>query len=396
MAEYDNGERHLIEIDHVSVLESVDEIFDGATSLMTLNAVMYGSTITALIAGQPVVGDLDIAVSNQEYMKLCQNFASSVKWLQVDGKRIPERQIPSSRAGKPYANVTAGLTSSNKNPYKEAQHLPVSKMAAFQALNDARVQIIESKTMSGDRLEDALEIVRKVDFTFCGIAVDCFGRMLEVVPHAYDDCNQRVIRIQKYQSSMDPFRLKKRLRKYTKRGWALTLSIDQAMANLNKAKLEYAKRVGKKPKGRKSAGPAFFELKKNSKYTWIIETNEAVSRLIGSNNEIGKAVKYFASVQHEINLASLVNARGRLIFFSKPGDSKKLLGPPHGRSIIEAATNHLRDTFSVTNSRLRSIEMSMASDKKTKSLSKGSGSGSYITSTTTASSYKFGYNSDTS
>ena len=59
---HDRDEQYLKEIDHASILESIDEVFDHATSLMTPSAVMYDSTITAMIAGLSIVGDLDSCI----------------------------------------------------------------------------------------------------------------------------------------------------------------------------------------------------------------------------------------------------------------------------------------------------------------------------------------------
>lgn len=378
---YDNGERYLEEIDHVSILESIDEVFDSATSLLTLNAVMYGSTITALIAGLPICGDLDVAVSNQEYMKLCQNFSSSVKWVQINGKRVPERSAPS----RPESNsgtfkLKSYNSSGGENPYAEAKHLPVSKTATFQALNDARVQIVESKSMTGDRLEDALEIVRKVDFTFCGMAVDRYGRMLEAIVHAYDDCNQKVIRIQDYQPRMDPKRLQRRLNKYIARGWSLTMSIDQAMANLNKAKAEHAKSEASKSKVKKKKKPlgyALFRIRKDKKKGFVIETKKEVRRLIGSNNAIRDAIRFYADRHFGVGMDSTVNSLGYLIFW---GRDNTLTGSM-ASELIHLTGDRLKEKFRLDPAKIRAEE-------KHSKLAK-----MYGTKPKTAPIEKYGYNS---
>lgn len=335
--EYDNGEHYLKEIDHVSILEYIDEVFDSATSLMTPNSVMYGSTITAVIAGLPIVGDLDIAVSNQEYMQLCQNFSSSVKWIQVEGKTIPERRAPcpgsTQRLALPDAKSNAeGKTAAahssphkkGKNPYEQSKHLPITKVVAFKTVNDGRVQIMESKAMTGDRLEDALEIVRKVDFTFCGIAIDMYGRMLEVIPLAYDDCKQRVIRIQNYQPRLDPAHLKQRLQKYTKRGWGLTMSIDQALINLDRAKREYDEKVAKqrkvKPRKKPTSG---FHTKKLKQGVAIVAKKEFL-RMLGSNSVVRDNIRQTATINFNIGLTTGDTGSGTIEFHATPTDVKKL------------------------------------------------------------------------
>jgi len=346
---YDNGERHLKEIDHVSILEPIDEKFDSATSLLTPNAVMYGSTVTALISGLKICGDLDIAVSNQEFMKLCQNFSSSVKWLQVDGKRIPERK-PADHSRAFQLTGLAG-DPSKQNPYAKAKHLPIDKMVAFQTVNDNRVQIVQSKAMTGDRLEDALEVVRKVDFTFCGMAVDMYGRMLEAIPHAYSDCKQRVIRIQDYQPRIVHAQLKARLLKYVKRGWSLTMSMDQAMANLDKAKAaHYAKNPDKKSKKKKSKPVSFFRVKSHPGRGYVIETKSLILQKIGSNDAVVESVRWNAHKRFDLEISRLVGPSGILMFFGK---AEHPLSRELALRIAEDATEHLRAKFGLDTTKMQ-------------------------------------------
>ena len=361
---YDNGERHLKEINHVSILEPIDEKFDSATSLLTSNAVMYGSTVTALISGLKICGDLDIAVSNQEYMRLCQNFSSSVKWVQVDGKRIPERKpSDNSRAFQmPGLSPSGSLSGSpstvaeRENPYKEAKHLPIDKMVTFQTVNDNRVQIVQSKAMTGDRLEDALEVVRKVDFTFCGMAVDMYGRMLETIPHAYSDCRQRVIRIQDYQPRIVHAQLKARILKYVRRGWSLTMSIDQAMANLSKAKaVHYAENLGKKSKKKKSkpvSSSSFFRVKKHPSGGYVLETKSLILQKIGANDPVVESVRWNAHKRFGLQISNVITPGGILMFSGRD----KPLSPEFAREIAGDATKHLRAKFGLDTTKIQQKE----------------------------------------
>ena len=288
--EYSDDKHYLREIDHVSVLESIDEIFDGATSLLTQNAIMYGSSVTALIAGLPIVGDLDVAVSKQEFMKLSQNFASSVKWVQVDGTTIHERQPQDGSIPNRFTHPSLKKKSDN---YRRDEHLPISNVVAFQTVNDSRVQIVESKEFTGDPFEDALAVLRKVDFSFCGMGLDRYGRMLETIPRAYSDCLHRIIRIRDYQARLDEKRMVQRIRKYTKRGWYLSMSIDQARLNLRRAQEEHKKaffdKYGKKGKPTKKL-PSCFRIKKSKKYHTTIEVTNAAMQAVMTGSIIADIV----------------------------------------------------------------------------------------------------------
>ena len=346
---YDTGEKYLKEIDHVSILEPIDEVFDGATSLLSENAVMYGSTITSIIAGVPIVGDLDVAVSKEEYMKLCQNFANSVKWLQVQGKTIPERR--GSPELKKYHITSSSPPMSSSNPYKKDKHLPIDSVVAFHTVNGTRVQIVQSKIMTGDPLEDALEVVRKVDFAFCDMALDRWGRMLETIPHAYSDCLARVIRIHEYQHRLDPARLKQRINKYVKRGWSLTFSIDQAMINLKRAKAEYAKRPKKKKKNHGPKKVSGFRIKKSAKRGYTLETVKDFLQMVREKDYIRDVVKHYGR-DHGIVFNSTTNKYGRMEFWAS-SKNKEPLDLKKARRILVDVDNHLRSRHSSVYEKMR-------------------------------------------
>jgi hypothetical protein len=381
--EYDNGEKYLKEINHLSILESIDEVFDGVTSLMTENAIMYGSTITALLSGLPIVGDLDIAVSNQEFKILSQNIANSVKWIQVDGKTIQERET-----GMRFGSAKLGLTiteASNhsypssypsSNPYAKAKHLPISNVVAFQTVNNARIQIIESKSMTGDLLEDALEVVRKVDFVFCGIAVDRYGRVLEAIPNAYSDCLQRVIRIKDYQPRTDSKQMKTRFHKYIKRGWSLGVSIDQALLNLEKVKREYDKKLAMKKKSSISKSVSLFMIKKNSLKGTVIETFPSLFYFVDSKIHVRDVLRDYAT-DLGIKLNVITNDRGNLEFWAV--ENLKKMTPSIARDIVKAADSYFTNKYHITYDTITKISQKLKSVKTThSSFSATTTSGGYI------------------
>jgi hypothetical protein len=261
----DYKEQYLKEIKRPSLIEIVDECFDSISTMLTANAVLYGSTVTSAIAGLPIEGDLDIAVSHLEFVEMSKNLANSAKWLQVEGDQVPEDDFSRNRGwrtagGKPSPyppspNVAIGYQAGRSNPskaygrvkaspsrnadYKDVPHLPISKLVAFKTVGGAKVQIVKSKESSGDPLEDALTVVRNVDFVFCGIAMDRYGRLLEVIEGAHDDCCHRIIRVAQYDPLIEPTKFMARFDKYTKRGWSLGISMDQAMENLEKARKDH-------------------------------------------------------------------------------------------------------------------------------------------------------------
>lgn len=204
---------YLVEIDYPSLVEFIDEKFDNITNLLTSNAVMYGSSITSLISGIKSDGDLDVSISPLEYSTLLQRLHDSEKWLQIDGA-APGWKF--SWKAKPKL----------KNPYEDIPDFPLSETVSFKTVSGAVVQIIRSKSASGDPLHDSLEVVRKVDFAFCGMAMDRYGRLLETIPNSFSDCKAGVIRVANYRAGEDLERVRGRLDKYVKRGWSLSASYD--------------------------------------------------------------------------------------------------------------------------------------------------------------------------
>jgi len=386
MPEYDKGDKYLKEIHHVSILESIDEIFDSASSLMTPNAVMYGSTINSMIAGLPIVGDLDIAVSNQEYMTLCQNFSTSVKWLQVDGSKIPERDHSNWRTNKGELSISS---SSIPNPYAGARHLPISNLVAFEAVNNARVQLVESRAMTGDLLEDALAVVRKVDFACCGVAVDRYGRMLETIPRAYEDCCERIIRIHEYQARLDPMRLKARMIKYTKRGWGLAVSIDQALENLKQAKAEAAKSKSNPKKKRGNKLPPGYSLRQTVGKGTVIVTNKHLIREVGSRTHVRDILKHFAKTKFGLHLDTKLADDNAFEFWANKKSNSKRMDETMARVIaIDSFEYFLRNNKNIDVGRIKQYEKKEAV-AKLYSGAKSSGYGysvGHYTSTSTSSS----------
>lgn len=222
-------EQHLKTIEQSFIIEILDECFDNISTMLTDNAVVYGSSLTSIISGLSANGDLDIAVSHMEFMTLCKRFANSSKWKQIAGDTIMEtdfsvRGLPrmSSRDRlRPPSSISSTSKFSDRKSYRN-----ISAMATFETVGNKHVQIIQAKKETNDPLSDALSIVRAVDFVFCGIAIDKHGKTFEVIKSALDDCKQKIIRVANYHS-----RLTERFNKYIKRGWGLGISIDQANQN---------------------------------------------------------------------------------------------------------------------------------------------------------------------
>lgn len=228
-------EERVQEIEIAGLIERIDERFDNISVLMTEGALIYGSSLTSMLAEIPASGDLDIAVSRDEFGELAQNLASSSVWRQIDGPPIPERDP--SIGIRPYVGFKK-----TKSGYGKELHLPVSTTVTFEDVRKAKVQIIQASSHHRG-LEAAIEVVQSVDMIFCGVAMDKYGKVLEIVPESIADCRDRIMRINKLNDRMDLKSLAARISKYEERGWSSKIDMEKAAELVSKTRKQTVKRA---------------------------------------------------------------------------------------------------------------------------------------------------------
>jgi hypothetical protein len=235
-------------IDAPWIMEIINERFDNATDLMTGNSIVYGGAIRDAIAEMPLLGDLDISVSTEESDKLSKMFSGSSKWVMThnDGKKIaplmprlssPKKNmdeahipVPGRRGGpvqKPFISMHSGDRGYGR-------HVPISSLVTFTTIGGIKVQIMTSKSPHNDRFEDALFVPRNVDIRCCGVAMDRDGNVYEVVEGAYQDCKDRVLRVNKLTAALDVPRMIERIAKFEKRGWKNEINIKKVEREVNR------------------------------------------------------------------------------------------------------------------------------------------------------------------
>ena len=347
---------YLKEIDCPSLIEPIDERFDGVTSLMTPNAVIYGSSLTSIISGLKANGDLDITISPSEYETMCGALQGSSKWLQIEGKTVPD-SVSNQNDWQFRKNKK------HKNPYEEIPGIPLDETVAFENITGAKVQLIKSKSNTTDHLHDALEVVRKVDFAFCGMAMDRYGRLMETLPHSYNDCLARVIRIANYRAGDDLDRMRDRIDKYLKRGWSLSISLDTIFENMRRVN---ARLKAKKPTESPSKGDLF-----------------VLSTLKGKFAIVTRGFYYADLNKSDVNIIALHVGKilgADLIFENNPKNPHELLlvpNPPQTQSRMESVLATFNKKAKV---------MLGKKDKSKNDWFSGGTTTTYYTSSTTSSS----------
>ncbi len=243
-----NMSLYIKHIDAPWIMEIINERFDNATDLMTGNSIVYGGAIRDAIAEMPLLGDLDISVSTEESDKLSKMFSGSSKWVMThnDGKKIaplmprlssPKKNmdeahipVPGRRGGpvqKPFISMHSGDRGYGR-------HVPISSLVTFTTIGGIKVQIMTSKSPHNDRFEDALFVPRNVDIRCCGVAMDRDGNVYEVVEGAYQDCKDRVLRVNKLTAALDVPRMIERIAKFEKRGWKNEINIKKVEREVNR------------------------------------------------------------------------------------------------------------------------------------------------------------------
>ncbi len=123
------------------------------------------------------------------------------------------------------------------------------------------------------------------------------------------------------------------------------MSIDQAMANLSRAKMEHAKTLGKKTKTKKRKKPtSFFRIKSDLTKGVILETKKEVVQAIGMSDPVRDSVRWQADKKYGLDIAFAVTGEGFLIFWGKG----KQLSASVAKDLAAMSTDHLITKFGLS------------------------------------------------
>jgi len=195
------------------LLESLDEKFDDAISLLPETCVIYGGAVRDLLAGLPIAGDLDIAVPHKQYAGLRKVFSDSVRWL------IKPGNIPVPRDyRRPSARIISGVTSYTNITGDEIQLIQAC------ATNKLTVMGNQLKYNSG-----VLDIITSVDLKCSAVMMDVFGNAFEVLPGALEDCENKVLNFNEELNLKEVYKktIARRIQKLESRGWANNIDISR-------------------------------------------------------------------------------------------------------------------------------------------------------------------------
>ena len=233
----------LKELNIEGVAEVIAERFDSAIDFMHSDAIVYGGAIRDVLAKMPLEGDLDIATDAFSHKHTVRNFRGSTKWTE-QGRKWQSALRPSRRTASTMPDL---LREEPSSPYRGGD-MPVADIISFITFDKAKTQIVMAKGQTKDSFDAALEIVKHVDFVCCGLMMDNTGRVFEIIEGAYEDCKNRILRLNKAVKNININNLRERVAKLKKRGWESKVNISaikRKMEKANKARVANQERLAK-------------------------------------------------------------------------------------------------------------------------------------------------------
>lgn len=237
-------------VEVVSPAEIIAERFDDALDLMHKDALVYGGAIRDMAAGLPILGDLDIAAAGIIYNHTVSFFRMSSKWTEMrqgpilsslmDGAiKKSGGPIPSRKKAAPKLRQ-APVKKSSTNPYSSKS---ITAVTTFETFDNAKVQVMMSSSNdpTKESTTSTIEIIKNVDIRCCGLALDSKGNVYEIVDGAYQDCIDRVLRINKVDDDLELEYLEDRIKKLKARGWTSKINISNIRTRLKKKEQEKKK-----------------------------------------------------------------------------------------------------------------------------------------------------------
>jgi len=180
------------------VLPKIYDRFGPVANCLTLSSFFYGGAVRDSLAGVPLVGDLDVCVADTgaEVSALLRRI--------YEGTANEWHMTERAQANNPY----------NHNP-------AISRVIECTNNSGLGMHIVKGQANAFDKTPRsaparALLIPKTVDIVCCGVAIDCWGFVYELIPGAIRDCHERLIRVIKVHATpATPARVEKlRLRGY--------------------------------------------------------------------------------------------------------------------------------------------------------------------------------------
>lgn len=187
------------------------------------------------------------------------------------------------------SEVGRGYDKHSFNPYKDT--MPISKTIMYEASNGAKTQIVIVRpkhaftSLSG--IDAVFDMIRRVDITCCGLAMDRSGKVFEIIEGAYEDCKNKTLRFNKaIIESVNIDRFRERVTKLEKRGWSSKIDIGR-IEGKHKKIVEMKKRRERQEKRKEEARKAKQEKASTTKKSKKGMLKSGFTNISGIMGELG-------------------------------------------------------------------------------------------------------------
>lgn len=125
------------------------------------------------------------------------------------------------------------------------KNVPMSAVSNFEGIGGVKAQIVISKGSTQNAIDDVFKVVREVDILCCGVAMDKEGAIYELVEHAYEDCKNKILRLNPIvlTAELEISILEKRIERLTKRGWESKINLKEVASKIKKMKTSADKKA---------------------------------------------------------------------------------------------------------------------------------------------------------
>ncbi len=238
---------YLKEIEDVGwIQEVIMERFDNALEFMSPNSVIYGGAVRDCLANKELIGDLDFAVTPDDFESISGAFHTNPKWIPSNPCRGEELKssdysVDEVDEGIEVAQPILKLKVKSSGDLA-SKFSPMSSVSSFETTGGKTVQLITSKYQDRDPLQSAIYVARMVDIVCCGVVMLSDGRVFEAVPGAYQDCIDGVLRINKCSDTIYLDALGFRVEKLIGRGWKNTIDVNKVIRGIEEEREKAKKR----------------------------------------------------------------------------------------------------------------------------------------------------------
>lgn len=227
--------------------EIISERFDNALELLPQDAVVYGGAIRDVAAKLPLLGDLDIAISMARLKSVSRTFETNPRW--TPNKISPKSALKSTKSKIPFFNPPDVKGRFGSGDIAAAR-APMHTVVEFSNIDGQIAQLMPSKLNTGSYFNDAIYLASTVDIVCCGMIMTMDGEVFEALPGAYEDCKNRVLRLNGSSDTIYYAALPGRIERLVARGWTNEIDID---ATLRMAAIKEKRRKRREEKLSKSS-----------------------------------------------------------------------------------------------------------------------------------------------